>query len=459
MMYFAAKPVVNKLIMLLFPVLYSTMALAQPHTEPGVADAAVLRTLTSLAQPLTGEQDLAPLLQAAGAAKLVLLGEASHGTSEYYQWRAQISKRLIQEKGFRFIAVEGDWASLYRLNRYVKHLPGAEADARAIMQSFQRWPQWMWANEETLGLIQWLHAYNGPLAPEQRVGFYGIDVYDDQQSLQSMLAKLDAVDAELAAETRAIYQPYLNLAGNARLYTAILQGGGTSFATGAKAGYDLLARRTPELLADNPAAQFNIMQSALVVKNAEKHYRAMQDARLNSWNKRADHFFLTVERLLAHYGADARGIVWAHNTHIGDARATPMARAGQRNIGMAARLALPPAEVFAVGFGSWRGTVIAGRSWGAPRQVMTLPPGGAHSYEALMHAVGQSAALFIFDPANADLSALTAPRGHRAVGVVYNPEHEFPGNYVPTQLVRRYNAFIFINETRALQPIDTAANP
>ncbi len=434
------------------------LALAALAVAPAVradpdAESAALDSLRALAIPLDSPNDLSPLIERAASARLVLLGESTHGTSEFYAWRADISKRLIREKGFRFIAVEGDWADLYRLNRYVKGLPGAEKDARGIMGSFRRWPTWMWANEEILALVEWLRIHNLRLPMEERVGFYGMDVYGDDQVLTAMLTKLATLDENLAEEMRALYGPYLTVAGDPGRYGQALARG-ASFASAASEGVAILKERTQVLKEANPAAHFNLLQSALVVQNAEAHYRAMHHPTENSWNARADHFFLTVERLRELYGDGAQGIVWAHNTHIGDARATPMAQRGDRNIGMAARTALGADNVLAVGFGTDRGMAVAGRYWGAPPERMTLPPGGPGSVEALMAAMGLEAALLVFDP-EADLSALAAPRGHRAVGVVYNPIHEFPGNYVPTRLADRYDAFVFIRETHALRPISS----
>jgi len=417
------------------------------------SDAAALAALRSLAQPLETIDDLAPLLEEAAHAQLVLLGEATHGTSEFYTWRAAISRRLIAEFGFLFIVVEGDWADIYRLNRYVKHHPGAEPDARAIMLSFRRWPTWMWANTETLELVEWLHAFNRDREPVARIGFYGMDVYGDDQALTAMLDELATLDGELATAAGCLYSPWQPFAGNMQRYAQSLQAGGEPFAANARAGLALLTERTAALNATDPLARLNLLQSAYVVINAEAHYRAMLDPGLNSWNKRADHFFDTAARLRAHYGDGARGIAWAHNTHIGDARATPMAFSGQRNIGMSARQALGADNVFAIGFGTGRGQVVAGRNWGSPMAVMDMPAAGPGSIEALLASLDPPSLWLRFDPDRADLRPLDVPRGHRAVGVVYQPEHEFPGNYVPTLLPRRYDAFIFLRDTTALRAL------
>jgi erythromycin esterase len=436
-------------ILLIWLIAFPALA-SPPSGGPGL-EAATTAALEALARPLTSPADLTPLLDSAGGARLVLLGESTHGTAEFYAWRAALSRRLITEKGFRFLAVEGDWADLYRLNRYVKDLPGAEPSARAIMATFRRWPAWMWANEDMADFIEWLREHNLQQPMEARTGIYGMDVYGDDQVLSAMLAKLARLDENLAEELQAVYGAYLPYAGDPGRYGEALARG-RPFAAAARAGYALLQDRTRTLLADNPAARFNLLQSALVIQNAEAHYRAMHHPVENSWNARADHFFLTTERLLDFYGPEARGIVWAHNTHVGDARATPMAQRGERNIGMAARLALGPDQVWIVGFGTHRGTVIAGRHWGAPAEVMPLPPGGPGSVEALMEAATPGPALFLFDR-HSPPASLRVPRGHRAVGVVYHPEREFPGNYVPTRLAERYDAFLFFPETHALRPV------
>lgn len=418
----------------------------------GGFDDAAQESLQRLATPLHTPADLDPLIGRADGVRLVLLGESTHGTSEFYTWRAEISRRLIAGQGFRFIAVEGDWASCYRLNRYVKGLPGAEPDAREIMRSFSRWPQWMWANEETLALVEWLREYNAGLPFEERVGFYGMDVYGGDEAIGRLFEKLQDRDRELAEELQALYGSFLPYAGDPGRYAQRLRAGSPSFQTEAAQARQLLKQRLGSPGEDDPLARLNLLQSAQVIQNVEAHYRAMLRPGSLSWNIRADHFYATVERLMHHYGTDSRGVVWAHNTHIGDARATTMAADGQRNIGQVAREALGSDRVLAVGFGTGQGTVIAGRNWGSPAERMTIPPGGPGSYEELMSRLDLDAVLLMLDE-GADCSGLAMPRGHRAIGVVYHPEREYPGNYVPTLLTRRYNAFIFIRETKALAPI------
>lgn len=400
-------------------------------------------------QSFRGADELSGLVEAAGRAKVVLLGEASHGTMEFYTLRDAISRRLIDEHGFQFIAVEGDWNAIYRLNRYVKGDPDAGSSARSIMQSFSRWPVWMWANEEAEALVEWLRARNESLPRDKRAGFYGIDVYGSGDALLGLPAMMEQIDADQAGQFREHLRCLAPFASDFGDYARALQWGMQDVCAGATLEIVRTLRENRAALNLAPDDYLHLKQMAYVVKNAEKHYRAMLTGGPDSWNHRADHFFATLERLLNHYGPGARGIVWAHNTHIGDARATPMAAAGQRNIGEQARRRWGD-DAFAVGFGTHRGRVVAGRNWGGEREIMSVPPAGLGTLEAWLHQSGLGNLWFF----TADLEPpLDAVIGHRAIGVIYHPEHEYPGNYVPTLLPARYQAFVFIDETHPLTPI------
>lgn len=421
-------------------------------TGASYSDEGAVNLLRNRATPLHGASDLDPLVAAIGHRRLVLLGESSHGTSEFYIWRTQISRRLIQEQGFRFIAVEGDWDSSYRLNRYVKGATAQGDSARSVMQGFSRWPTWMWANEEVVDLIEWLRSHNDNRAAAEQVGFYGLDLYGQSNSLRKvpeMLAQMAPVLSERAVEAYACLAPY---GDDFSLYAQAAARGQLSCESSVRAVVAMLRQERP-LAARDPDAYFNLKQHALVVKHAEGHYRAMAISGSQSWNVRADHFFLTTERLLTHYGEGAKGIVWAHNTHIGDARATAMVMRGQRNIGQIARERLGDGAVYAVGFGTHRGTVMAGSRWGAPAEVMTVPPAMPGSFEDLSHRTQMARFLLRFDDP-AGFEPLTDPVGHRAIGVVYQPTRERPGNYVPSVMPRRYDAFIFLDQTRAVHPVE-----
>ena len=315
--------------------------------------------------------DLDPLLDQVGDARYVLLGEASHGTAEFYTWRAALSRRLILEKGFSFIAVEGDWPDCYRLNQFVQGRPTSDGSAREVLRAFERWPTWMWANEEVVVLAEWLRQHNKGRPEHRRVGFYGLD------------ASLPGMERE---------------------------------------------------------ASFDAEQNALVVKDAEHYYRTMVRGGPAAWNIRDHHMTETLDRLLLHHGTGARALVWVHNTHIGDARFTDMVEGDMVNLGQLVRTQH-----------GYQGSVIAGREWEAPLQRLPLPPARRGSWEDVCHqAFAQDTLLLLsrFEPT----PLLNQRRGHRAVGLVYHPEDEI-GNYVPTVLPWRYDAFLYLDATQALHPL------
>ncbi|HZR99177.1 MAG TPA: erythromycin esterase family protein [Chloroflexota bacterium] len=440
----------------------------------GAATAASLADrFRALAHPLRGPADLDPLLERIGDARFVLLGEASHGTAEYYNWRRRISQRLIREKGFSFIAVEGDWPDCYRVNRYVKHAPDAGASAREVLHAFARWPTWMWANTEVVELAEWLRQLNAALPADQRVGFYGLDVYSLWESLDAVTRYLERVDpSALPAARRAFrcFEPYAEDVEAYARATALVP---TSCQDEVVAMLLELRRKAPQYQAEGREAYFNAEQNALVTRNAERYYRAMIRGGPESWNVRDHHMVETLERLMQLHGPDAKAIVWEHNTHVGDARATDMLRAGMVNVGQLVRERDWRDGVVLVGFGSHHGSVIAGDEWGAPMQRMRVPPAQADSHEAVLHdALGGQNALFLLDGAaaadrlpapgsgaTAEADPLLAPRGHRAIGVVYNPAFERFGNYVPTVLPLRYDAFLYLDETHALHPLHLQPQP
>jgi erythromycin esterase-like protein len=400
--------------------------------------------------PLRGERDLDPLLERIGGARFVLLGEASHGTSEYYTWRAALSRRLIEEKGFSFIAVEGDWPDCYRVNRYVKGYRGAGADARAVLHAFTRWPTWMWANEEVVALAEWLRQHNRGRPAGERAGFYGLDVYSLWDSLYAVMSYLRRTDPSALPAARAAYRCFEPYGEDAQEYARATMFVPESCQDEAVALLAEMRRRLPTYPDGDREEAFQAEQNALVVKNAEEYYRAMVRGGPGSWNVRDRHMSQTLDRLMRLHGPGARGIVWEHNTHIGDARYTDMAEDGMVNVGQLVREGHAAESVVLVGFGSYQGTVIAGKEWDAPMERMTVPPGREGSWEQVLHAAGADDRLLIFDDPTPEM---TGWRGHRAIGVVYHPEYEALGNYVPTVLPRRYDAFLFLDRTTALRPL------
>lgn len=393
------------------------------------------------------------MLEIAGERKLVLLGEASHGTHEYYAWRDSISRRLIEDHGFRFIAVEGDWASLYELNRYVKGKPGAAASARQVLERLERWPLWMWGNEEVLSLAEWMREYNDQLPPEEKVGFYGKDVYDEWRSFDAVLEMLGQnYPGDLYGDVSGHYACLEPYRGDIWDYAQDAARGVRSCASGLEAALDLIRESGKgENMTDEEF--FYLEQNALVVKHAERFYRKSLSRRdHSSWNSRVNYMKLTVDRLLEKYGPDAQGIVWAHNTHVGDARFTEMSQRGQENIGHLARVAYGPENVFLLGFSTYRGSVKAGPEWGGGMQRMNVPRAIRNSLESLLEDTGLESFLLVFDDKDRTHQEFMQPMGHRAIGVVYNPAFD-RNQYVQTIVPLRYDALVFFRETTALNPL------
>jgi erythromycin esterase-like protein len=410
-----------------------------------------------LAYPLRSPEDLDPLLDRIGEARYVLLGEASHGTAEYYDWRTHLTKRLIREKGFSFMAVEGDWPACYRVNRYVKGLADSGESAREVLHAFERWPTWMWANEEIVILTEWLRRHNDKLPGGEKVGFYGLDVYSLWESLYTILGYLKRVDSSaLPAAWRALrcFEPYGEDVQEYARATRLIP---TSCEDEVIALLDELRHKAPAHRPDGREGYFQAEQNALVLKNAESYYRAMVRGGPDSWNIRDRHMTETLERLMAHHGPHAKAVVWEHNTHIGDARFTDMAEDDMVNVGQLVREGHDPDDVVLVGFGSHRGSVIAGEEWDAPMEKMPVPPARPGSWEDVLHQAGSEDKLLLFTEGNGE-GPLAEPRGHRAIGVVYHPPYEHLGNYVPTVLPRRYDAFLYFEESEALHPLHIAAD-
>ncbi len=396
--------------------------------------------------------DLDLLVDAIGDAHFVLLGEASHGTSDFYKWRSKITKKLIEEKGFNFIAVEGDWPDCYRLNQYIKDLDRSAEKAKDVLFAFNRWPTWMWANWEINELAEWLKLFNS--SSGKQVGFYGLDVYSLWESLESIISYLEHHNHHDAAEAaRKAWLCFEHFAEDSIAY----------------ARYTALVPKNCEeevvqLLCDIQKNRnqyqgskediFSLEQNAYVAINAERYYRAMIKGGPSSWNLRDRHMFETLERLINFYinkyDKNSKVIIWEHNTHVGDARATDMQSAGMFNIGQLIREKYQD-DSFTLGFGTYEGTVIAGSSWGAEMEVMSMPKAQKGSWEEYFHNEYGRDTLIVFDERNKEF--FSQYKGHRAIGVVYDPLYERLGNYVPTSLSRRYDAFMYLEETQALHPL------
>jgi erythromycin esterase len=409
--------------------------------------------LARAARPLRDDASLDAILERIGGARFVLLGEASHGTSEFYSWRDRLSRRLIAEKGFSFIAVEGDWPDCQRVDRWVKG-DGSER-AEDVLHAFARWPTWMWGNREVAALAEWLRAWNDELPAARRVGFHGLDVYSLWDSMHAVSAYLKSVDPELEKQARNAYRcfdPYFDDAQQYARATALVP---TSCEDEALSVLATLQDKAALLRREDPDEFFDAEQNALIARNAERYYRTMMRGGPTSWNVRDHHMVETLVRLAAHYGPTSRAIVWEHNTHVGDARFTDMKGAGMVNVGQLVREARGERDVAIVGFGTHGGTVVAGAEWGAPMRRMKVPEARPGSIEALLHqARGGEDVLLVFDGSDdGGIHGLKAPLPHRAIGVVYDPQFERFGNYVPSRVARRYDAFLHVDATTAVDAL------
>lgn len=399
--------------------------------------------------PLIDNSSLDPMMAAIDDRRIVMLGEASHGTHEYYTWRSAISKRLIMEKGFRFIAVEGDWPDCYRINRYVKGYPDAGSDIKTILKTFDRWPAWMWGNWEIATLAEWLREHNRRVPAAEKIGFYGLDVYSLWDSMRAMIDYLEKEDKQTAQSVKAAIACFEPFNEDERLYARY----SLSEHNCSDAVINMLReiRLKAQYLDGDREAGLNTEQNALIAVNAEKYYRSMIGFNNDSWNIRDRHMMETLERLLLFHGHASKGIVWEHNTHIGDARATDMSNAGMVNTGQLSREDYGEANVYLVGFGSYKGSVIAGESWGAPMREMEMPGARPGSIEAVLHDEHGEDCYFLLNEEQRDIFQQRI--AHRAIGVVYHPEQERTGNYVPSVLAKRYDAFVYLDETSALHPV------
>ncbi|MFP4064985.1 MAG: erythromycin esterase family protein [Bacteroidales bacterium] len=402
------------------------------------------------------DRGLEPLLEKIGDARIVLLGEASHGTHEYYLWRSRITQRLVKEKGFKIIGVEGDWPDCYQINRYIRHYADSRPSAVEVLKEFDRWPSWMWANWEIAALMEWLKKYNSEKPFNQQTGFYGLDVYSLWESLEAIIEyvrKHDPDATAAAVEALQCFEPY--------------QREGSTYASAARFVPDSCKKEVLDVLRkirmrvpmynSDPEAPFSAEQNAMTAVNAERYYRSMIEGGPESWNIRDTHMTDTLEKLLDFHGPDSRAIVWEHNTHIGDARATGMSRSGMVNVGQLVREKWGRSNSVLVGFGSYEGSVIAGRGWGSSMEEMEVPPAREDSWEAILHQSDPKNKLIITSELRKE-SMMTQHLNHRAIGVVYDPELEYRRNYVPSLMTERYDAFLFLDKSQGLHPVKGKAD-
>ena len=411
------------------------------------------------AHPLAGEtDDYDPLMQMIGDASLVLIGEASHGTHEFYRERAQITKRLIREKGFAAVAVEADWPDAYRVNRYVRGI-GSDADAVEALTSFKRFPAWMWRNADALDFIGWLRTYNDDLpASAPKVGFYGLDLYSLHASMAAVLDYLERIDPDAAQRARTRYACFDHFGKDEQAY-GYATGLGLADSCEKEVVNQLVemhrraaeyARRDGRIAADE---YFYASQNARLVLNAERYYRSMFRGRATSWNLRDRHMVETLESLRNFLGAEAKVVVWAHNSHLGDARATGMGQSGELNVGQLVR-ELHKRDAVLVGFTTHHGTVTAASNWDGPAERKRVRPALGNSYEALFHEIEFPRFLLCLHEGEPVTRGLHEPLLERAIGVIYLPETERVSHYFPARLSAQFDAVVHFDETRAVEPLE-----
>jgi erythromycin esterase-like protein len=421
---------------------------------------ALLEGLRHELVPLAGgARDHDALLRLIGSGRLALLGEASHGTREFYRERIEITKRLIAEQGFTAIAVEADWPDAWRVNRYVRGLSD-DGDAAAALSGFQRFPAWMWRNTEVRDFVEWLRDYNASRGAQAQVGFYGMDLYSLFTSIQAVLAYLDRVDPEAAGRARARYACFDHAREDSQAY-----GYGASYGVSPSCEDEVVQQlrdmnRMATALQPTRGLErdesFFAQQNARLVRNAEEYYRTMFRGRVSSWNLRDSHMVETLQALdkhLAEGGAKPRMAVWAHNSHLGDASATEMGDLGEWNVGQLVRERYAQDAVL-VGFSTHRGWVTAADDWDDPPLRKRVREGLPDSWEDVLHQVDVERFMLPLRDSEPLRGLATPSRLQRAIGVIYRPDTERQSHYFETRLADQFDALIHVDETNALEPLD-----
>jgi erythromycin esterase-like protein/predicted phosphoribosyltransferase len=435
---------------------------APPKAAHHLTDKSVLHRVREFAQPLTGaEEDYDGLLEMIGDSSVVLLGEATHGTHEFYRQRAEITKRLIVEKGFNAIAVEADWPDAYRINRYVRG-SSSDVDSVEALTGFDRFPAWMWRNADMLDFVGWLRDHNEHVySLDHQVGFYGLDLYSLHKSMNEVISYLEKIDPTEAAKARALYGCMDRYGKDPQNYGLMV---GSGVGEGCRSEViqqlaDLRAKEVEYMARDGAAAAdefFFAEQNARLVKNAEEYYRKMFRSDVSCWNLRDEHMTETLVELAAHLQTQqgsAKVVVWAHNSHLGDARATQMGKRGELNIGQLARVAFPE-QCKLIGFTTYAGTVTAAGGWHLPAERKDIRPGLEGSYEHLFHQVGIPNFWLDLTQDNPAAEALRDARLERAIGVVYLPETERRSHYFEAHLTQQFDAVLHFDLTRAVEPLE-----
>jgi erythromycin esterase-like protein len=427
-----------------------------------MASAIDIRAVDAVRQaalPLTNDDEHGALLDLIGDARFVLIGEASHGTHEFYRERARITRRLLADKGFNAVAIEGDWPDAYRVNRFVRGM-GDDRSASAALDGFKRFPTWMWRNTEVVEFLDWQRAFNTTRPQARRTGFYGMDLYSLHASIGAVLSYLDKTDPPAARRARDRYACFDRFGDDSQVY-GLMAGLGSAEGCEDEVIAMLVDMRRRDA-APPPGGHADVEdacaaeQNARLVKNAEAYYRSMYLGDVSSWNLRDRHMVETLEALERHLARDGmtpKIVVWAHNSHLGDARATDMGGRGELNVGQLMR-EQHGRHAMLIGFTTHRGSVTAASDWGAPAQCRQVVPSRADSIEGVMHATGVERFVLPLRAGGRHAQALRDPRLERAIGVIYRPDTERQSHYFFAQLPEQFDALIHIDQTRALEPLE-----
>jgi protein-L-isoaspartate(D-aspartate) O-methyltransferase len=429
------------------------------RTDPAEHHRRELRSLPGLIKqaarrlPEPEDESFADAFERFADRRVVLLGEASHGTSEFYRARAAITRRLVEKHGFGIVAVEADWPDALALDRFTRGLPTSEP-GRPI---FRRFPTWMWRNTDVDAFVGWLRRHNARLSAERRAGFYGLDIYSLSDSIEAVLAYLDKTDPEAAKVARERYGCLTPWQRDPAVYgRAVLSRGYHACEPAVVAALTDLLNKRLEYAAEDNERFFDAAQNAHLVAAAERYYRIMYYGGAESWNLRDRHMFDTLTRLLEHRGPHARAVVWAHNSHIGDARFTNMGRVRDEfNLGQLCRERFGN-EAAMIGFGTHSGTVAAASDWDEAMEVMRLQPSRPDSVERLFHDSAIERGVLMLDH-DADLqNRLAEERLERFIGVIYRPDTELQSHYAGVDLSRQFDAYVWFDQTRAVEPLPAA---
>jgi erythromycin esterase len=393
--------------------------------------------------PLQNEKDLDLLIKEIGDARVVFLGESTHGTHEFYKWRAAITKKLIEEKGFDFIAVEGDWVDSYKVNQFIKGQKQDSLAAIELLKQYDRWPSSMWANYETAEFVQWLNGYNQNVANKNKIGFYGLDVYSFWEwTGQDLLIK----DAALINAVKQVNKSFASYDNDALKYTDAVRKTNANYSAATQNLWNIVQKTIEQEPEDEN--RFVLQQQALLALDGERYFRTMVNDKVQSWNIRDGHMAEVTKRLLNFYGSSSKAIIWVHNGHAGDAHYSQMAGAGYTSTGEILKKEMGNNKVFSIGFGTNKGSVLAGYYWNAPLQKMEVPPARAGSWENILHELNPDNKI-ILSSGLKNNKALNQWIAFRSIGAAYSNDAIYGTAIMP----QRFNAFVYIDSTSALQPI------